>query len=70
MSRSAAIVAAYLSSSEQHSMNADEALTWIRRARAIVRPNDQFMAQLRQFHVQVETQSRCKLLLNTQTYCY
>ncbi len=62
MSRSAAIVAAYLISLEQYSMNADDALTWIRRVRAIVRPNDQFMMQLRQFHIQVEAQSKRKLL--------
>ena len=47
MSRSAAIVAAYPISSEQHSMNADDAISWIRRARSIVRLNDQFIIQLR-----------------------
>lgn len=56
ISRSAAIVAAYLISLEEHSMNVDDALIWIRRARSIVQPNDNFIVQLKQFYLQIEGQ--------------
>jgi dual specificity phosphatase 12 len=51
ISRSSAIVAAYLISLEEYSMNVDDALTWIQHARAMVQPNEKFVAQLRQFHM-------------------
>jgi protein-tyrosine phosphatase len=61
ISRSPAVVAAYLISLEEYSMNADEALTWIQHARAMVQPNAKFVAQLKQFHMQVEAQRKRRL---------
>ena len=61
-SRSPAIVAAYLIYSKEHSMNVDNALVWIQRIRAIVQPNDGFIEQVRQFHIEVENDGKDKSL--------
>ena len=49
ISRSPAVVAAYLINLEEYSMNADDALTWIQRARTMIRPNEEFIVQLKQY---------------------
>jgi atypical dual specificity phosphatase len=51
ISRSSSVVAGYLMQTEGYSL--DEALAIIRSARPVVKPNDGFMTQLRQFETTV-----------------
>lgn len=56
ISRSPAIIAAYLITLDKYSMTVDDALTWMQRIRTIIRPNEEFIVQLKQFHLQIAAQ--------------
>ena len=60
ISRSPAIVAAYLINSEEHLMNVNDTLIWIQRTRAIIQPNESFIKELNQFHMQVAAHRKYK----------